>query len=213
MRTIYEVNGTARYIEMCWPATYNDAILAPLLQHKEDEFSKPTVENRFENRSQHIRSKKMVDQLSSGMIGGDCHLYPTRRQCGYLHRCSDRLGAAATRRGQVAESGRRRNIWSWGTASFQLWCNSKRRTKIWNRRRKNIRQWHQTPAGKALLLVQRVLSSHHFLHYSTPHNLGVASKVTTLATVSIFFFADRLVHLRAVFRVAENKFHCGRRVA
>ena len=36
-------------------------------------------------------------------------------------------------------------------------------------------QWAMTsmPKGKALLLVHRVLSLHHFLQYSIPKNLGV----------------------------------------
>ena len=54
------------------PATDNDTILAVLLQHEEDNFSKLTVENR----SQQIRFEQMVDQLSQ--------------------RCSARLGAATT---------------------------------------------------------------------------------------------------------------------
>ena len=33
LRTIYEVNGTARYLERCWPATNNDAILNLYLIH------------------------------------------------------------------------------------------------------------------------------------------------------------------------------------
>ena len=70
-----------------------------------------------------------------------------------------------------------------------------------------------TPTGKALLLIRHVLSLHHFLQSSIPHNLGVASKVTTLATDSMFFFADRLLHLQAVFRVAPKKCHFGRRLA
>ena len=54
-------------------------------------------------------------------------------------------------------------------------------------------QWamSSTPTLKALLLIQRVLSLRHFIHSSIPHNLVVASKVTTLATESMFFFADR----------------------
>ena len=39
--------------------------LAPLLQHKEDRFSKMTIKNI----SQQIRSEKMVDQLSSEIRG------------------------------------------------------------------------------------------------------------------------------------------------
>ena len=37
-RTIYEVNGTAGYLERCSPATDNDTIIATLLQHQEDIF-------------------------------------------------------------------------------------------------------------------------------------------------------------------------------
>ena len=59
-----------------------------------------------------------------------------------------------------------------------------------------------TPTGKALLLIQPVLSLHRFLQYFISHNLGVASKVTTLAMDSIFFFAECLLHLQALFGVA-----------
>ena len=63
LRTIYEVNGPSQY------ATDNNTILDALLQHQEDNFSKLTVENG----SQKICSKQMVDQISSEMIGSDCH--------------------------------------------------------------------------------------------------------------------------------------------
>ena len=46
--TIYEANITAQNLESCWPATNNNAILAALLQHKEDNFSKMTDKNRSE---------------------------------------------------------------------------------------------------------------------------------------------------------------------
>ena len=59
--------------------------------------------------------------------------------------------------------------------------------------------------GKALLLVQRALYLHNFLQSSIRHNLGVASKVSTLAMKSMFFFSYCLLHLQAVFRVAGNK--------
>ena len=54
-------------------------------------------------------------------------------------------------------------------------------------------QWamSSTPTGEALILIQCVLYLHHLLQSSIPQNLGVASKVTTLATDSMFFFADR----------------------
>ena len=58
-----------------------------------------------------------------------------------------------------------------------------------------------TPTGKALLLIQRVLYLNLFLQSSITQNLVVASKVTTLEMDSIFFCADRLLHLQAVFRV------------
>ena len=46
---------------------------------------------------------------------------------------------------------------------------------------KEQRAMTSTPTGKALVLVQHVLSLHHFLKSSIPQNLGVASKETTLA--------------------------------
>ena len=60
------------------------------------------------------------------------------------------------------------------------------------------------PTGKALILVKRVLSLHLFTQSSIPQNLEVASKLTTLEMDSIFFFADHLLHLQAVFRVARK---------
>ena len=51
-----------------------------------------------------------------------------------------------------------------------------------------------------------------FIQFYMPHNLDIASKVTTLATKNTFFFADRLLRLQTIFRVAKI-FHCGRKVA
>ena len=67
---------------------------------------------------------------------------------------------------------------------------------------KEQRTISSTPTGKALVLVHCVVSLHHFLQSSVPQNLSVASKVTTLAMDSMFFFAGRLLHLQAVFIVA-----------
>ena len=67
---------------------------------------------------------------------------------------------------------------------------------------KEHRSMSSSTTGKALLLVQRVLSLHYFLLSYILQNLGVASKVITLAMDSMFFFADRLLYLQAVFRVS-----------
>ena len=66
---------------------------------------------------------------------------------------------------------------------------------------KEHRAMTSTPTGKALLLIHRVLSLLHFILSSIPKNLGIASKVTTLATESMYFYADCLLRLQAVFRV------------
>ena len=60
-----------------------------------------------------------------------------------------------------------------------------------------------TPSEEALLLIWSVLSLHSFLQSYIPQNLGVSSKVTTLAMDSMFFFADRLLRLQVVFRVVK----------
>ena len=67
---------------------------------------------------------------------------------------------------------------------------------------KEQRSMTSTPTGKALLLVQCVFYLHHFLQSYIPQNLGIASKVATLAMDSMFFFVDNLLHLQAVFRVS-----------
>ena len=69
---------------------------------------------------------------------------------------------------------------------------------------KEQRATTSTPIEKALVIVQRVISLHHFLKSSIPQNLGVASKVTTLAMDSMFFFTDRLLHIQAVFIFARK---------
>ena len=63
-----------------------------------------------------------------------------------------------------------------------------------------------TTTENALVIFQRVLFLHHFLKYFIPQNLGIPSKVTTLAIDSMFLFVDFLLHLQAVFRVAFKIF-------
>ena len=70
---------------------------------------------------------------------------------------------------------------------------------------KQQRATTSTPTGKYLIFVQRVLSLYLFIQHSITQNLGVASKVTTLEMDSMFFFADRLLHLQAVFRVTRKR--------
>ena len=67
---------------------------------------------------------------------------------------------------------------------------------------KEQRSMTSTSTGEDLLLFQRVLSQHHSPKYYIPQNLGIASKITTLTMDSIFFFADCLLQLQAVFRVS-----------
>ena len=69
---------------------------------------------------------------------------------------------------------------------------------------KEQRAMTSTPIKRALLIVQRVLSLHHFLQSSILQNLGVAPKVINLSIYSMFFFVDSLLHLQEVFRVARK---------
>ena len=69
---------------------------------------------------------------------------------------------------------------------------------------KEQRSITSNPTGTALLLVWSVSSLHHFLQSYTPQNLGVSSKVTNLEIDSMFFFADRSLHLQTGFRVAKK---------
>ena len=69
---------------------------------------------------------------------------------------------------------------------------------------KEQRSMTSNPTGKALILIQCVLALHHFLQSSITQNLGVSLKLITLATNSVLFFVDRLLHLQAVSRVARK---------
>ena len=60
---------------------------------------------------------------------------------------------------------------------------------------KEQRSMSSTPTRKDFLLVQRVLYLDHILQSSIAQNLDFASKVTILEMDSMFFFADRLLHL------------------
>ena len=196
LRTIYEVNGTARYFEIFWPATDNNERLALLFQHKEDNFLKLTIKNR----SQQIRSEKMVNQLSSGMIGGDCHLRPTRKN-GYLQIFSARLGTAVTWRGQGAESGGEVVYYhdGWQVCHYDETARGGWSAEIDGERTVG----HDINAdreGLASCSVCTFLAP--FIMYSIPNKLFISSKLTTLAMYSMFFFADHSLHLQAVFIVA-----------
>ena len=59
-----------------------------------------------------------------------------------------------------------------------------------------------TPEEKDLLLIQSFLSLHHLIQSYIPQNLGIASTVTNLAMDSMILFADCLLQIQAVFRVA-----------
>ena len=67
---------------------------------------------------------------------------------------------------------------------------------------KEQQEMESMPTGKALILVHHVLSLNHFLQSFITQNLGVFLKVATLEIDSMFFVADRLLRLQAVFRVA-----------
>ena len=63
--------------------------------------------------------------------------------------------------------------------------------------------------GKALLLIQLILYLHHLIQSSIPQNLGVASKVTTLVTESMFYLRIVYSICKRYLESPEN-FHCGR---
>ena len=108
-------------------------------------------------------------------------------------------------KGERCRIWRKRKTWSWVMTSLPLWYNSDRRTKCRNLWIKNSGPCHQRRQGWILLLIHCVLSLHHFLQSSIPQNLGFASKVTTLATHSMIFFADSLLHIQVVFIVAVKQ--------
>ena len=141
LRTIYEVNGTARYIERCWPATDNDAILATLLQHNEDNFLKLTAENRTKiDLKNPFRTNGRLALLRNykRQLPSLAHQKTTGLSTEMLSshwRCSD-----LKRTRYIIWKGR--NRWSWGMVSFPLWCNIMRRTKHINQWRNNSRPCH-----------------------------------------------------------------------
>ena len=149
--TIYEFNDTDQYLEKCSPATDNGAIIATLLHHEEDKFSKMTVKNG----SKIDRKNPFRTNVRSDILRND------RRQFPYLaHQKTTRISSdifSLPWRWSILKRTsciiwRRWNILLRGMASLQLWCNSKRRTKHRNWWRNNSGPWHQHRQGRIWFL-------------------------------------------------------------
>ena len=91
-----------------------------------------------------------------------------------------------------------------GHGEFDILIQQKEEDKEQRSTEEEHRAMPSIPKGKALLLIQRILSLHHFLLSSISHNLGIASKVTTLTTNRMFSVANCLLHLQAVFRFTKK---------
>ena len=146
----------------------------------------------------------MADQLSPWMLGGDCHLYPTRRQRDYLKRCSACLGYEETWRVQGAESGEDGpyDHKGWQVFHYDATARGGRSAEIDGERTAGhgINADREGFASRSSCPFIAPFSS----VFHTPPTLTVASKVTTLAMYSMFFFVDCLLYLQAVFRVAKK---------
>ena len=66
LRTIYEVNGTARYLESCWPATDNDAILTLYFIHT--IYLSLSAFYRASNQLIHWSIDQWINGLGDGVI-------------------------------------------------------------------------------------------------------------------------------------------------
>ena len=62
------------------PATDNDAILAALLQHKEDNFSKLTIENNLEEKEQMIMRDGELDTTVQPQEEGEAYKSTEKEQ-------------------------------------------------------------------------------------------------------------------------------------
>ena len=145
----------------------------------------------------------MLDQLSSGMIGGNCHLYPKEYNTAISRDAQLALAMQQLEKGKVDNMENKEQV-VMRDGYFSTMMQHQEEDKAQKSMEKEQRAMTSTPTGKALLLIHSVLFLHHFLQSYIPQNLGVASKVTTLAMDSIFFFVNCLLHLLAVFRVAKT---------
>ena len=155
------------------------------------------------NRSQHIRSEKMVDQLSSEIIGAIAIYIPTEDNMN-ISRDSQLAFVLHQLEEYEVQNMDKKEQMIIRDGAFATMIQQKEEDKAQKLMDKEQRDMTSTPTRMDLLLFQRVLFLHHLLQSYIPHNLGVASKVTTLAMDSTFFFADRLLNLQAVFIVTEK---------
>ena len=169
------------------------------MQHKEGKFYKLAVKNI----SQQIHSEQTVDQLSSDIIGA-IHISTPQEYNMTIYRNAQLAFVM-----QCLEEGKVHNLEN----KAQMTLIDGELTTVAQHQEEDEAQKLMVKEQRAitstlkreyLLLVQRVLSLRHFLQPSIPQNLGFASKLTTLAMDSMSFLADHLLHLQAVFRVAEK---------
>ena len=163
------------------------------------------------NISQQIGSEQMVDQLSSGIIGANAISSPPEDNAAIYRDAQISLALQRLEEDEVHNmEDKEQMIFRDGELATMAQHQEEDEEQILTEKE----QWvmTSTPTGKALLLVQHVLSLHNLLSYSVPQNLGVASKVTTLAMDSmIYFWIVYSVYKR--YLESPKKCHCGRKVS
>ena len=138
------------------------------------------------NRLQKIRSEEMVDQLSLEMIGVIAISNPPEDNATISRDAQLAFVLQRLEEDEVQNLEKKEHmiIRDGKLATIMQQQEEDEAQKLMD---KEQRAMISTPTRRALLLVQRVLSLHHFLQSSVPQNLGVASKVTPLAMDSMFF--------------------------
>ena len=133
----------------------------------------------------HFAVNFLVDNISSRMIGGNCHLYPPRRQHGYLRGWSARLSAVTTWKGRGAESGKERteDNEGWRVCNYDATARGGQSAKI-NRKRTAVHDINTDTEGFAyhsacpfLAPFYSVLHTPELGHRLKSNNLGNGKSV------------------------------------
>ena len=128
----------------------------------------------------------MVEQLSSGMIRIIAISNPPEDKTDISR--EDQLALALQRLEEDAEYNmEKKEHMIMRDGEFATTMQQQEEDEAHELMEKEQRAMAATSTGRALLLVQRVLFLHHFIQYSIPQNLGVASKATTLVMYTMFF--------------------------
>ena len=172
----------------------NDAILATVLQHEEEEFLRLSDNSTLRQTP----SLRMVEQLSSEIIGMIATYGPPKDNSA-IFRDAQLVGVLKQIEEEEDTEKEQRTK---RDAMLAMKIHRHEMAKVQKYSKEILQGMTSTPTGKSLLFVQHVLSLHCRLEASAPKNLDITSKVDVMAKDGMVPLTERLLQLQAVFKAS-----------